>query len=101
MTIIKELQKHIDEELKDSEKYIKCAINEKETHKDVADLYYLLSQEEMGHAERLHKLVVDKIEEYKRTNGEPPSEMMFLYNFLHEIEIDKMKNIKVLQSMYK
>ena len=101
MTIIKELQKHIDEELGDSEKYIKCAISERELHKDVADVYYLLSQEEMAHAERLHKVVVEKIEEYKRTEGEPPAEMMFLYNYLHEREIEKMKDIKVMQSMYK
>ena len=101
MTIIKELQEQIDEELRDSEKYIRCALKKRDEDKNVADTYYLLSQEEMAHAEKLHKLVVDKIEEYKRTEGEPPAEMMFLYNYLHEREIEKMKDIKVMWSLYK
>ena len=101
MEIIKHLEDQINEEMHDSGKYIKCAMKWKEENKELADLYYWLSQEEMTHADKLHKMVVGIIEKYKKTEGEPPAEMLAVYNYLHEKEIDKAKEIKTMWDMYK
>ena len=101
MVLIQKLEDQIGEELHDAKKYIKCAIKHKEDHKELADLYYWLSQEEMTHADKLHKQVVSLIEEYRRREGEPPAEMLAVYNYLHEKEIEKAKDVKNMWEMYK
>ena len=101
MQLIQKIEDQIDEELHDAKKYIKCAMKYKEDHKDLADLYYWLSQKEMTHADKLHKQVVAIIEEYRRREGEPPAEMLAVYNYLHDKEIDKAKEVKMMWDMYK
>lgn len=101
MKEIRELEDHISEELHDSEKYIKCALKYKDENKPLADLYYKLSNEEMKHMEMLHEMVVDVINDYKEEHGEPPAEMLAVYNYVHEKHIDKTKDIKTLIAMYK
>ena len=101
MKKIKNLEDHIHEELDDSKKYIKCALKYKDDDRELGDLFYWLSQEEMSHADKIHKAIVDVISEYRRKEGEPPAEMMAIYNYLHDREIEKAKEIKLLWSMYK
>ena len=101
MKLIKHMEDQINEELHDSKKYIKCALKYKEDNRDLAELYYWLSQEEMGHANKLHKQVVAEIEAYRKKEGEPPAEMLAVYNYLHDKEIEKAKDIKLLWEMYK
>ena len=55
----------------------------------------------MGHMEKLHQEVAELIEEYRKENGEPPKEMMTLYEYLHEQHIKTATQIKVKQGMYK
>ena len=101
MEIIKKLSEQIDEELGDASKYIKCALNMKEEEPDVAKLYYTLSLEEMKHATMLHDEVKKIIAAYKVKMGEPPKEMMFLYNYLHDKQIDRASKIKAKQDSFK
>ena len=101
MKLIKKLEDQINEELHDAKKYIKCAMNHRDEHRDLADMYYQLSQDEMAHADKLHKMVVSEIETYRRKEGEPPAEMLAVYNYLHEKEIEKAKDIKKMWEMYK
>lgn len=101
MEIIEHLQDQIDEEIHDSKKYIKCALKWKEKDDKLADTYYKLSVEEMGHMEKLHDEVVRIIENYKKEHGEPPSDMLAVYNYLHDKAIDKVADIKIMWSMYK
>jgi len=101
MQLIKKLEDQINEEMHDSGKYIKCALKYKECNKDLADLYYWLSQEEMTHADKLHKMVVNAIEDYRKKEGEPPAEMLTLYNYLHEKEIEEATEVKLMWAMYK
>ena len=101
MQLIKKLEDQIQEELHDSKKYIKCALKMKEENEKLADVYYKLSAEEMKHVEMLHEQVIDIIEDYRKEHGEPPTEMMAVYNYLHEKAIDKTAEIKILWSMYK
>ena len=101
MQIIKCLSEQIEDELSDSEKYIDLAMKWKAEQPDTADLFYDLSVEEMGHMERLHQEVAELIEEYRKEHGEPPKDMMTLYEYLHEHHIKKATQIKVKQGMYK
>ena len=101
MKIIKCLSKKIEEELQDAQDYIDLAMKWKNDEPDTADLFYELSVEEMGHMEKLHKEVVDLIEEYRKEHGEPPKEMMALYEYLHEMHIATATRIKISQGMFK
>ena len=101
MKIIKCLSELIEEELSDSAKYIDLAMKWKSDEPDTADLFYELSVEEMGHVDKLHEEVKELIEDYRKTNGEPPKDMMVLYEYLHEKHIGTATEIKIKQSMYK
>ena len=87
MKIIKCLAELIDEELHDADKYIELAMRWKDEQPDTADLFYELSTEEIGHMEKLHEEVTELIDEYKKQHGEPPRDMMTLYEYLHEKHI--------------
>ena len=101
MKLIREIEDHIHDELKSSKHYIKCALKYKDENSKLADMYYSLSQDAMNSVEKLHKMVVSIIEEYREEHGEPPAEMLAVYNYLHEKEIDKAKDVKTLWGMYK
>ncbi len=100
MEIIKSLVEKIDDELEDAEKYIKCAIKVKATYPQLADAYYKLSMEEMGHVTILHDQVVKIINEYKKTKEVPPA-MQTLYDYLHARQIKWAAKIKGKQDSYK
>ena len=101
MKIIKCLSDKIEDELEDASAYIDLAMKWKSEDPVTAELFYDLSVEEMGHMERLHRQVTELINVYRREHGEPPSDMMVLYNYLHEKHIGKATQIKVKQGMYK
>ena len=91
----------IEDELEGAEDYIKCALEHKEDNPELAKLFSQLSNEEMDHMSRLHKAVVTLIEDYRAKQGEPPPEMMAVYEYLHKKHIDKAAQIKVMQEMFK
>lgn len=97
MKIIKCLSEYIEEEIHDSEKYIKKALAVKNEYPEVAELMNMLSGEEMKHMNLLHNMVVKLIENYRKTEGEPPAAMMAVYDYLHDKYIDEAKEVKVMQ----
>ena len=101
MKVIKCLADRIEEELNDAQTYAELAEKWKETEPETADLFLELSQEEMGHMEKLHAEVVDQIRVYREENGEPPKGMMELYNHIHHKQEEEAMRIKVKQGMYK
>ena len=101
MKIIKCISEKIEEELQDADKYIEFAMKWKSEEPETADLFYELSVEEMGHVNKLHEEVNELISEYRKENGEPPKEMMVLYDYLHEKHIAEATHIKVKQGIYK
>jgi Mn-containing catalase len=100
LKIIKDTCDYIDEELCDAEKYIKRALEVKQDYPELAELFNMLSSEEMKHMQMLHNQVVKLIDNYRKTEGEPPASMLAVYDYLHQKFIDHAKEIKILQQMY-
>ena len=100
MKIIKQICEYIEDELHDSEKYIKKALEVREEYPEVAELMNMLSAEEMKHMQLLHNQVVKLIDTYRKTNGEPPANMLAVYDYLHNKYIEETKEIKIMQQMY-
>ena len=101
MKIIEKISDMIEEELEGAEQYVECALKHKEDNRSLADVFYTISTEEMRHVNLLHQEVVRIIEDYRRENGEPPADMMAIYRYLHDKQVDKATDIRVMQTMYK
>ena len=101
MKIIEKLSKMIEEELHDAEKYARCANRWKTENQDLAQLFFCLSNEEMEHMNLLHNMVVQIIQEYRRTQGEPPERMLAVYDYLHEKQMKHATKIKAMQAMFR
>ena len=88
MKLIKKLSRMIEEEIRDAEKYARCAIEYRESKPELARTFVQLAEQEMGHMQMLHNSVVQLIEEQRRTQGEPPPGMMEAYDLIHEWQMD-------------
>ena len=101
MKVIKILSNKITEEICDAKSYAKLAIEYKEEYPELSRTLYNLSTQEMEHMNKLHNEVTEIIRKYRETNGEPPADMMAVYEYLHSEQIDKAAEVKMLQTMYK
>lgn len=101
MKIISVISEKIEEELEGACAYVDLAMKWRNDAPDTADLFYELSVEEMGHVDKLHEEVEELIEEHRKEHGDPPKEMMVLYDYLHNKHIAKATQIRVKQGIYK
>ena len=100
MKIIRCLSERIEDEMDDALNYIELAMQWRQEEPETAELFYTLSVEEMGHMEKLHDAVVSLITKYRNEHGEPPKDMMTLYEYLHEKHIKRATEIRVRQGMF-
>lgn len=100
MNIIKQIVEMIDDELEGAEHYAKCAIKNKEAHPELAHTFRTISDAEMRHVSMLHDEVVKIIKEHRGEKGEPPAEMLAIWNYMHERHIDEAAEIKRYQEQY-
>ena len=101
MKLIKVLSEKIEEEICDARDYAKLAIEYKDEYPDLARSLYNLSLQEMDHKSVLHNEAQEVIRKYRETNGEPPADMLAVYDYLHKKSIEKSLEVKMLQSMFK
>ena len=100
MKIIQVLSDHITEELEDACTYAKLALEVKDEYRSLSETFFALSQEEMRHHTMLHNEVVKLIADYRQKNGEPPANMLAVYDYLHKKAIEKAEEVKRYQQMY-
>ena len=86
----------IDEEISDAMKYARCYQSFKEDDPELARTFSQLSLEELTHVDRLHAQVVRIIKKYKEENGDPPAHMQVIYDYLHERNIRKVADIRLM-----
>lgn len=91
----------IEDELDGAECYAEKALKYKDEKPSLSKMFFSLANEEMDHMDRLHGAVVDEIEEYRNSVGQPPAAMQAVYDYLHEKHIEQAKEIKVMLAMYK
>lgn len=101
MKIIKILSEKIEEEICDAKTYAKMAVEYKDEYPDLSRTFYNLSLQEMDHKTMLHNEAAELIKRYREANGEPPADMMAVYDYLHKHQIEKALEVKTLQAMYK
>lgn len=101
MKIIQCLSEMILEEIGDAEKYAKKALEWKDSNKSLADAFAKLSNDEMSHMKILHDEAVKLIEDYRKSNGEPPASMLAVYEYLHGKQIEQAGIVRGLQAQYK
>lgn len=101
--ITEDVQKVVDieDEIRDAHTYAQLAVEYKEREPEMAELFYRLSQEEMSHMSMLHKEAVKLIENYRRENGQPPENMMAVYEYLHKRHMCEAEKVGVVQGLYK
>ena len=99
MKEIKKISEQIDEELKDSDKYLKCAYKYKEEIPALGQMYYELSVAEMGHVTKLHDAAAQLINKYSESNPIPEG-MKAIYDYLHEQHIKTARKIKTRQEEF-
>jgi len=101
MKIIEILSEKIEEEICDAKSYIEMALKYKDEFPELSRTLFNLSSQEMEHMNMLHNEVAAIIKRYRETQGDPPAEMMAVYEYLHKKQIDKSAKVKMMQSMYR
>lgn len=101
MKIIEQLSDKIADELDFAEAYAKCALMQKEERPSLAETYFRIASEKMGHVALLHGQVAAIIEEYRKAKGDPPEAMQALYNILHRKHIEQAATVKGMLALYK
>ena len=101
MKIIETLSNKIEEELTDARSYVNMAIEVKDEYPELSRTLYNISTQEMEHMNLLHGEVTQIIKKYRETSGDPPADMMAVYDYLHKKQIEKSLEVKMLQATYK
>lgn len=101
MKQIKTIVKDIKEELEGATHYAKLATQYKDTDKALADAYYTMANQELGHVDTLHAQAVRMIKAYQATGEKVPVAMQAVWDWEHENQVDDMARVRALLDSYK
>lgn len=101
MKLIQRLQERIEEEIHDIKFYAKMASEVKAEYPGLAQTLYTISTQEDAHHAAIHSEVVKIIENHRKNHGEPPANMMAIYEYVHKRHIDKLAEARRYQEIYK
>ena len=101
MKYIEMLSERIEDEIADAKKYAMDALEYKERRPELSKRFYNLSTQEMEHMKILHDSVVEIINEYRKTHGDPPADMQARYDWVHKKHIKAASEVKILQAAYR
>ena len=102
MEIIKDISKDIEKEIDRAECYAKKALKYKTMYPLTADHYFKAANNAIVEiTSNLHAAVIELIDNYKKEKGNPPADMLRLYDILHEIHIEHLAAVKGMLSLYK
>lgn len=94
MEKIAKLSDMMHEEIADAKKYAKCALKAKDTDPQDARVFAELANQELGHADKLHNMVVEVMRA-----GNVPESMQYLWDFEHGKIIDETAEARGLLMM--
>ena len=101
MKIIAKLVDRIDDELEGAKTYTKLAHKYKIEYPRLADKFIELAEAEMNHMKILHGEVTRLIEDVRQREGEPPAEMMAIYNYEHGKHVEKAAMVRQMMEEYR
>lgn len=101
MKVIKTIAEDIREELDGAKHYAKLATQYKDSDRVLADAYYNMAVQELGHVDVLHGQAVRLIKAHQATGAETPAGMQAVYDWEHQHQIDMVAHIKMLLEQYK
>jgi hypothetical protein len=99
MKEIKYIAERIREELEDAEGYAKHALKYKDGQRDFANALADLAKQELAHSEILHTQAVRFIKAQREVGIVPPAAMQAVWDWEHELMIEKSAHIKHLLDM--
>ena len=101
MKIIKDVSQDIESALDLAEHYAKQAILLETNYPALAQHYLGASSQVLDIMKNFHNDIVNIINDYRKTEGEPPAPMQVMYDYIHERLINKAAAVKNLQTMFK
>ena len=94
MKEIEKLNALIEEEIEGARCYARLGAEYKESRPEFSRKYVSIANQELEHMNMLHGMVVTLIDEYRVKEGEPPADMLAVYNYLHKKNVDKVTELK-------
>ena len=95
------LSEKIEDSIDSAEKYAEEAFRYKDNFPEVSKALIAASENEMSIMSSLHTIVTKVINDYRKEKGEPPAQMMAVYDYLHNKHIDHAAKVKSLHQLYK
>lgn len=95
MKYIVDVVKDIENELEMAGHYTNMAIE----HSKFATEYKTMAKQELDHVQTNHDIVAKLIAEYKATKGDPPENMLIIWEYEHEKFVKCVNSIKYQLSL--
>lgn len=100
MKWIKDITEDMMEEVHDAKHRIERAMEFKPFYPDIAQRESEIATSELNHADKDHKSVVEIIEEFKKTKGEPPEYMLEFWNSEHKRYMEEYAHVRCMIDLF-